>query len=317
MAVQRYSRHEMQAIISNILRKDVSLVPIGNHELRRHLVYKVKTDEGNFVFKYYYQDVYGGREISTLRMIQNTDIKHARLIDSGTFGEDREWLMMELLEGMPMDKIMKHVPREQLASIYEDMGRSLGQLHDMKTFDGFGSLKEDMTFLKKHDRFVDAFVENNEYFTRKIYDTPSKVKDILLLGVKKIQQNLFLLDSVKEARLTHFDFSPRNTFISKENDKRVLSAILDYELCRPWDKNSDLCHLILRDFPDNSDFEEAFFRGYREHSTLDHHFHYTLDFYMLNLCLSVCSWAETIAPAYYELALNKIIKLINESKNLK
>ena len=54
MAVQRYSRFEMQAIISNILQKKVTLVPIGNHELRRHLVYKVHTIDGDFVFKYYY-----------------------------------------------------------------------------------------------------------------------------------------------------------------------------------------------------------------------------------------------------------------------
>ena len=75
MAVQRYSRHEMCAIISNILQKEVTLLPIGNHELRRHLVYKVKTCDGDFVFKYYYQDVYGGREISTLRLIDNQNIK--------------------------------------------------------------------------------------------------------------------------------------------------------------------------------------------------------------------------------------------------
>lgn len=43
MAVQRYSRLEMQAIISNILKEDVTILPIGNHELRRHLVYRVET----------------------------------------------------------------------------------------------------------------------------------------------------------------------------------------------------------------------------------------------------------------------------------
>ena len=108
-------------------------MPIGNHELRRHLVYKVKTIDGEFVFKYYYQDIYGGREISTLRLIDDVNIKHARLIDSGTFGEEREWLMMELLDGMPMDKIMKRLDRENLLEIYKDMGIELAKIHELKT----------------------------------------------------------------------------------------------------------------------------------------------------------------------------------------
>lgn len=317
MAVQRYSRHEMQAIISNILRKDVTLLPIGNHELRRHLVYKVKTSDGDFVFKYYYQDIYGGREISTLRLIGDQNIKHARLIDSGTFGIDREWLMMEVLDGMPMDKIMKRIPRDNLLEIYVDMGKELAKIHELKTFDFFGSLKEDITFVTPHTSFKEAFLDQNTYYYEKIINCSQSAKDILLLAIKKIEQNLDLLDDVTEARLTHFDFSPRNIFISKNNNKRELAAVLDYELCRPWDKNSDFSHLILRDFPDNPDIEEAFFKGYLEFSSLDASFHHTLDFYMLNLCITVCSWAEEIAPVYYETALNKIIKLLNESKNLK
>jgi len=317
MAVQRYSRYEMQAIISNILKKDVTLLPIGNHELRRHLVYKVKTVDGDFVFKYYYQDIYGGREVSTLRLLGETDIKHARLIDSGTFGEEREWLMMELLEGMPMDKIMHHIPEEQQIDIYTDMGRELAKLHEAKTFDSFGSLSEDLSFIEPYSNFKKAFMDSNMYCFNKINESDLESKDYLMHAINKIENNLDLLDHVTEPRLTHFDFSPRNIFIGKKNNKRYLKAVLDFELCRPWDKNADFTHLILRDFPENTKYEEAFFNGYREFSSLDGNFHKTIDLYMLTLCVNVCSWAKDIAPSYYELAYNKLIKLLTESKNLK
>lgn len=317
MAVQRYSRHEMKAIIGNILQKEVTLLPIGNHELRRHLVYRVKTSDGDFVFKYYYQDVYGGREISTLRLIDNTSIRHAKLIDSGTFGLDREWLMMQLLDGMPMDKVMHHLSAEELVDIYTDMGRELAKIHELKSFDHFGSLKEDMSFLEHYPNFKTAFIENNAYYYEKIKRSNLDSKDILLLAIKKIKRNLNLLDHVTEARLTHFDYSPRNIFIHKIDNKWKLHAVLDFELCRPWDKNADFCHLILRDFPENPLYEQAFFNGYKEFSNLDQNFYKTNDLYVLNLCVTVCSWAKDIAPKYYDLAINKLIKILNESKSLK
>lgn len=317
MAVLRYSSFEMQAIISNILQKKVTLLPIGNHELRRHLVYKVNTIDGDFVFKYYYQDTYGGREVSTLRLLGETDIKHAKLIASGTFGEEREWLMMELLEGMPMDKIMHHIPTDQLIDIYKDMGRELGKIHEIKSFDAFGSLSENMTYVKPYKSFRQAFMDSNMYCYNKIKSSDHEAKDYLMHAFSKIESNLHLLDKVSVAKLTHFDYSPRNIFIGKKNDKSYLKAVLDFELSRPWDKNADFSHLILRDFPENPLFEEAFFYGYQEISKLDNNFHKTIDLYMLTLCVNVCSWAKELAPDYFDLAYKKLITLLTESKNLK
>ncbi|MBN2796315.1 MAG: aminoglycoside phosphotransferase family protein [Clostridia bacterium] len=317
MSVQRYSRLEMQAIIQNILNKPVTILPIGNHELRRHLVYKVKTEDGDFVFKYYYQNGYGGREISTLKLLENSSVKHAKLIDYGTFGQDREWLMMTLLDGMPFDKIKSHLTEDNLIRLYETMGEELGKIHELKVFDHFGSLKENGDFVKAYDNLSNAFMANNAYAFKKIYEDKCSAKDILIMAIKKIEQNADTLDEVKEPRLTHFDYSPRNIFVHKENDQRTLGAVLDFELARPWDKNADFCHLILRDFPENPSFETAFFKGYKKYSSLDHNFHRHLDLHMLNLCVGVCSWAEHLAPNYYEIALNKIIQILNSSKNLK
>lgn len=317
MAIQRYSKNEMQAIISNILRKDVTLLPIGNHELRRHLVYKVKTEDGDFVFKYYYQDTYGGREISTLRLIDKSSIKHARLIDSGTFGEEREWLMMELLDGMPMDKIMKQLSEKELLDIYTQMGRELGKLHEMMTFDSFGSLNADCHFIKKETHFKRAFLDSHQYAFNKIKTSDLEDKDFLLHGIKIIENNIHVLDYVGKSRLTHFDYSPRNIFISKKDGISHLKAVLDFELCRPWDKNADFTHLILRDFPENPHIESAFFEGYQEFSNIDNSFHKSVDLYMLSLCINVCSWSKDIAPDYYKLAHSKLLNLLTQSKNFK
>ncbi len=51
MSVQRFTRKEMQKIISEIMDRDVQVLPIGNHELRRHLVYRVIANDDEYVFK--------------------------------------------------------------------------------------------------------------------------------------------------------------------------------------------------------------------------------------------------------------------------
>ena len=317
MAVQRYSRNEMQAIIESILKKDVTLLPIGNHELRRHLVYKVKTEDGDFAFKYYYQDTYGGREISTLKLLDQSNIKHAQLIDSGTFGSEREWLLMEMLDGMPMDKIMKHIPEEELLEIYKTMGEELAKLHEFKSFNHYGSLNANLNYIKPYDNFKTAFLESNRYAFEKTKNCDHDIKDYLIHGLKMIENNLHLLDNIATPTLTHFDYSPRNIFVTKEDGKRKFKAILDFELCRPWDKNADFTHLMLRDFPENPKLESSFFEGYKTYSKLDNNLHKTLDLYMLTLCVNVCSWAKDLAPVYYNLAYDKLMHLLTQSKNLK
>lgn len=317
MAIQRYSKNEMQAIISNILQENVSITPIGNHELRRHLVYRVETQKGTFVFKYYYQDIYGGREISTLKLLKDTQILHAPLVDHGTFGVDREWLMMGLLNGMPMDKVAEQISKENHIEVYRDMGIALGQIHESHTFDQFGDLKADGTFNKGYSNYTDAFVANNIYCYDKIYNLNDHSKDIYIQGIKKVENNLHLLDHVKEARLTHLDFSPRNIFLETEGDQTKLKAVLDFELCRPWDKNADFCQLILRDFSGHPDYEKAFYQGYNSISSIDESFEETLDFYLLNLSLQVCSWAKDVAPDYYNMAFNTLQRILKESKYLK
>lgn len=310
MSIERYSRQEMLAIIGSILNRKVSLVPIGNHELRRHLVYKVKTDNGIFVFKYYYQDIFGGREISTLKILENSNIKHPNLVSSGTFGKDREWLMMEALEGMPLNKVMRTLTEENLYEIFESMGEELARLHELKTFESFGSLNEDLTYNEVFSNYREAFIADSNYSFNKIINSNLSDKKILLKAIQSINDNLYLLDNVSVARLTHSDYCPRNIFVSKVNNKRVLKAVLDYELCRPWDKNSDFSHMFLKHFQCNKKLETAFFKGYNKFSSLDSNYYKTKELYMLYLCVRICSWALDTAPEYYKLAMTKIKEIM-------
>ena len=87
MAVQRFTRKEMQKIISEIMDQDVKVLPIGNHELRRHLVYRVIAGDEDFVFKYANRPIKDLRD-GLKRACAKSKIKYGRFIEGGFIFHD-------------------------------------------------------------------------------------------------------------------------------------------------------------------------------------------------------------------------------------
>lgn len=131
-----------------------------------------------------------------------------------------------------MDKIMKHMSKDNLIDVYYEMGRVLGLIHESHTFNAFGDLAADNTFVKSYDRFGDAFSANNHYCYDKIYKTKSQVQPILIQAIKRIEKIWSYWMGYKP-RLTHMDYSPRNIFLSKEKENRVFKAVLTLNSADP------------------------------------------------------------------------------------
>ncbi len=312
MSVQRFTRKEMQKIISEIMDRDVQVLPIGNHELRRHLVYRVIADDDEYVFKYYYQKNYGNREIASLKSLNESRIHVPKLVSYGMFGDSREWLLMNYMKGMPMVKVMHHVPRERQLELFEEMGQELGAIHEYKKFDFFGEWDENGQPIHEHDTFLDAFMLGTERTFDIIKNRPLPNEDLLQTGLKLFHHHKDLLLSVTEPHHAHLDYDARNIHIRKKEGQWHLSAIFDFEQSKPWDKDADFVHLYLKHFYNDPDLEDHFFKGYVQKSSLGPTFKDKFDLYMLYQCLSICTWAFQPAPDYYEQALEVLKDLIKK-----
>jgi len=106
MNIINYSDNEAKDIISKLLNKNIKITPIGNHELKRHLVYSVKSeDEIIGVFKIYYKKNRWNREVASLKFLDGSGIKAPKILSLGKLEDGTEWLFMKYMEGEIFEKI--------------------------------------------------------------------------------------------------------------------------------------------------------------------------------------------------------------------
>jgi len=313
MSIQRFSRKEMQKIISEILDKDVQVLPIGNHELRRHLVYKVISDNYDFVFKYYYQKNFGNREIASLKALQGSTLHIPDLVSYGQFGDNREWMLTNYIKGSPLIKVFHHIPRNKQLELFMQMGTELSLIHNYKDFDFFGEWDEDCLAINDHVTFLDAFMDSTEKTFNTIRNKTLPNQELLQKGCQFIMDHKDVFLSVTKAHLTHLDYDPRNILVRKIQGEWHISAVLDFEQSKPWDKEADFVHLYLKHFYKDPELEVAFMKGYQLNSTLSPEFHEKLDIYMIHQCMNICTWAFNNAPQYYDQAFKVLKRLLSKS----
>ncbi len=120
----QYTLKEMQDIVADIFStKQCKLVPIGNHDLNRHLVYKVLLPEDTYVIKFYYKWNRRNREIAAHKVLESvTDVNIPKLINYGVLDDDREWMAYEFIEGHMLEDIQPDLDEYELDYLFEEMG---------------------------------------------------------------------------------------------------------------------------------------------------------------------------------------------------
>lgn len=310
MTVQRFSHKEMEKIIREIIGSPIMIFPIGNHELNRHLVYNVISNDNEFIFKYYYQKNFANREIASLKSLEGSTVHVPKLIRYGYFGDDREWLLMNKIEGTPLIKVLDHIPHKNKLDIFSKMGAELSSIHNYNNFDFFGEWDDNCNPINNHSNFLEAFIHSTEKIFTSINNKNLPNYDLLQNGRNIILKQKNILQNVQISNLTHLDYDPRNILVNNIDGNWNITGILDFEQSKPWDKESDFVHLYLKHLDDDQELEEAFMNSYLENSSLSSEFKDKFDLYMIYQCLSICTWAFQNAPGYYNKAISVLKKYI-------
>jgi len=134
-----------------------SIEPIGNHNLQRHLVYKLSCGNKKYVIKIYYKKNRWNRELASLKIFANTEVLVPKIVDYGVSNNGLEWLIYDYIEGELLSQVDKKLSLDNLKEIYYGMGRQLGIIHYYKEFNFFGSMDENA-------RSIQGFTTYREYF---------------------------------------------------------------------------------------------------------------------------------------------------------
>jgi len=299
----QYTLQEMQHIIANIFNTNqCKIVPIGNHDLNRHLVYKVILPEDSYVIKFYYKWNRRNREIAAHKVIESlTDVKVPKMINYGTLEDGREWMAYEFIEGHMLEDIQPDLDAYELDSLFEEMGEQLGKMHAAKQFDYFGDWDENGKSLHDITSFKQCFIRRQESHVQTLRKFALPEKRMLESAIALMRELYCVLDSIHESRLCHRDFDGRNILVVKGRLKWEISGIIDFEQSSPYYTGSDIVNLYRKYFIDTPELETAFYRGYERFHTLDSYFVSLKDYLLLSLGVAICSWSyDDARPHYYE-----------------
>jgi len=302
MSVKRYTVEELHRLMSAYFKQDIQLLPIGNHELKRHQVYRINIGEASYIFKYYYQTGYANREIASLSLLNPRLDFVPRLVDHGTFDENREWILLDIVKGVPFFKVMEEMTPGAVNRIYCEMGERLKAMHDIP-FDFFGDWSSEGRPLLENPTLEKAFWHQARRIESLVENRDMPDADLL----KNLLENLRASSRAVLKRASpvfcHNDYNARNIMVARKKGHWRLSAVLDFEQSMPFDRAFDFVHLTLYDFHHRPGAEEAFYKGYgTAPSDPDR-----LRFYLLYQAMKIATWAYEVSPDYYDRAL-KIIK---------
>jgi aminoglycoside phosphotransferase (APT) family kinase protein len=296
-----YTDEQIKIEVEAILKTgDFTVKPVGNHHLKRHLVYKIDMETGEkYIFKLYYRDRRRSREIASLKLLEGSEVKCPRIFKYGNLENGSQWLMTEYIEGYILDKVMDDITPGNRLRIFEDIGEELGKLHSFRTFDFFGEWDEEGKSIKNIKNYYDHFVQSIEKVIKEVLEQDLPEQHLLFNAIKAIRDNYDKLEIKTEARIVHNDFDGRNILVKKDNGIYRLSGVIDFEGSYPGNAEENLVQLYYRYFLDNKSYENAFFNGYSKYLNLDIGFYDRLYIYFLCFVVGNCSWSYIQAPDYY------------------
>lgn len=291
---------ELKSKIEPIIGNIDSIQPIGNHELKRHLVYKLLCGNQKYVIKLYFRKNRWNREVFCYKHFEDTEVLVPRIVDYGIFDNGTEWLIYEYIEGVLLNHVIEKLRVNSLKEIYFDIGRQLSIIHHHKRFDFFGSMN-------KKGESIKGFTTYRAYFealtSRMLTSLHTFNHDNnLLIEQSEIQLKAMynLLDNVDKANLCHNDFGTRNILVNDSNGKYHLKAIIDFERCVPSDRDKELIYFYLPLREKNIQLANSFRLGYEEYGYIHLDMLYKKkNFYNLYEGLEICSWAKEVAYDYY------------------
>lgn len=285
-----YLKNEMTQVLQEIV---IDIKEIGNHHLNRHLVYCIITSTfKKYVLKIYYKQNRRINEINSLQLLENSELPIPKIINYGEFNTNEEWLLLEYIDGIPLESTLSNLNQKSKETIFTQMGVYLGKMHSLKTFDGFGSWNNP---IKGTNKYNEATLRKRRDIYKYIEQLELEECELLIKAIKMVRKSEHLLNINHQPRLTHHDYDARNVLVNKIN----ISAIIDFEICTPGNFENDLVGLYFKYFTDNKALEQAFLRGYLKYMYLDKSFYIRLPTYILNHIIRNCSWAYNQAPDYY------------------
>ena len=285
---------------------------IGNHNLGRHLVYRIESPfREPFIYKQYCKKNRRARELTALQKLEFTDVPCPRIKSYGVTEHGIEWIMLSCLEGNMLDNFWDQLNKLQKRDVFFQMGSILSAMHSVEKYDQFGYWNEKGECSYEIHDYYTEFCRRNETVFRQLENQYLPDKSLLEKAVSAIKNHSVMVKEIKESRLTHQDYDGRNIMVSIEGNNARISGVLDFEQSSAGNTEIDLSDVYSRYFLKSDEFEAQFIEGYHKNLPIDPNFYHRLPLYLLCKGVTICSWSYMKAPDYYREGI-ELIRLMVE-----
>lgn len=296
----------LQKFIVSYFNNEMSMTFIGHKELERNDVYLLPNDHQ--VLKVYSKRKCWAAEVASLKFLQMKDLCTPTLVDYGVFEGDLCWLIMSKLEGMVLSEIVDQITSNQYKKVLYEMGCALSNFHNLCRANQFGVWDENMDKVKNWLTFAEFEIDKNRTSGNRLLAQNFDENNLFKAGYSKMVSLEDSLTSVSSFSLCHNDLSDRNVLIEQSGDDIKIVGFIDFELSYPSDAESDLTKMVLKNYF-NRDID-CFISGYQKQSKLSDHFEDKHKYYLISLCLEICSWAHGKAHDFYQQAVAVLAQLV-------
>lgn len=268
------------------LRLDASCIqPVGNHELKRHLVYKFKENNQSRIIKIYYKELRLENEVYVYQHAKVWGIPTAEMIAYGTLSDGRDYIILTELPGEVMANIK--LCRETEVQLYNKIGMYLSKMHRIEM-----NLNQ--------NKLYEPSLHKIEKYMLDIAKLPLGHEAHELLNKAYVEYKHLLMTTDFNNMpygFCHNDFDSRNVLV----EDGQITGIIDFEISGYGSIEMDLINLQRKIFSKDKVLEEAFFKGYSEYSKLDMTAYATrMQVNLLADVIENCSWAFDQASAYFD-----------------
>lgn len=296
-----FADNEIILFIKSIISNVEDITPIGNHQLKRHQVYRLKVQDKILVLKLYHIANKWSRELSALKILATSDSNVPIVKDHG-IEKDIEWLLYDYTDGIILNNVMDELSKDNLKDIIYDAGQQLGKIHSYKIFDNYGRLSPDLTYYMKYDRYSDYFSHEIQRVFKNVDKFQHKECKLIEESKYRLLKLYSKLDEMNiKARLCHNDYDGRNILVDKRAEKYNIKKIIDFEQSDIGDSDRDIIFSHTRLCRDNKEFIKIFDKGYSKYCDVNPAIiEAKTRIYNLLRGLSICGWAQVVDPKHYQ-----------------
>ena len=299
---------EIKEIVrQNINIENYEIVPCGNHELKRNLVFKISHEHENYIIKVFFNKNKCIRELHSIPLVQ--EINPLRIIANGETNSGYEWILYNYLEGWLLDNIIDDLDLDQKRNLFYQIGKKTAEFHALVEVDYFGDwLNDKQSAVEKYRDFI---ITDCERMIENIRCQDLEQFEVLNQAVEILRSQYSEIRSLKIGRLCHRDLDGRNILVRINAKEGIqLSAFLDFEKCVVFNEYFDIIGFYRRYFMDQPKLIPYFFSGYEEILPIDESFNKELRFNLFRTGIDICSWSKLVSEAFYLNTIDYLKKLI-------